>query len=134
MQILLRGERPVLKALFDGEYVLAADEKAAPNEDGSELLVAEDVPDSNVVARDHDLFADLTVGGELNKLAANMALGRNRAGIHYRSDGIEGLRLGERAAINFLEDQLSLPHHIGPIRLTLETFDGERRTVEPTVG
>jgi hypothetical protein len=124
----------VLKALFDGEYVLAADEKVAPNEDGSELLVAEDVPDSNVVARDHDLFADLTVGGELNKLAANMALGRNRAGIHYRSDGIEGLRLGERAAINFLEDQLSLPHHIGPIRLTLETFDGERRTVEPTVG
>jgi hypothetical protein len=122
----------VLKALFDGEYVLAADEKVAPNEDGSELLVAEDVSDSNAIARDHDLFDELTVRGELNKLASNMALGRNRAGIHYRSDGIEGLRLGERAAIQFLADHLALPSHVGPVRLTLETFDGERRTVEPT--
>jgi hypothetical protein len=122
----------VLKALFDGDYKLAANEKVAPNEDGSDLLVAADVSDSNVIARDHDLFAALTVNGELNKLASNMALGRNRAGIHYRSDGIEGLRLGERAAIQFLEDQLALPSRIGSVSLSLETFDGTERTVEPT--
>ena len=61
-----------------------------------------------------------------------MALGRNRAGIHYRSDGIEGLRLGERAAIRFLQDELALPAAIEPVTLTLETFDRGTITVEPT--
>jgi len=63
-----------------------------------------------------------------------MALGRNRAGIHYRTDGIEGLRLGEQAAIRFLEDQLTLPTRVqGDLRLTFESFDGEKVTVRPTV-
>jgi hypothetical protein len=46
----------------------------------------------------------LTVGGELNKLAANIALGRDTAGIHWRSDGTEGLKLGEAVAIGILEN------------------------------
>lgn len=44
----------------------------------------------------------LTVGGELNKLAANIAIGRDAAGVHYRSDAL-GLILGETAAIGILE-------------------------------
>jgi hypothetical protein len=48
--------------------------------------------------------ADLTVGGELDKLAANTALGRNFAGVHWRSDGLEGLKLGEDVAIRVLEE------------------------------
>lgn len=47
---------------------------------------------------------DLTVGGELNKLAANIALGRGAAGVHYRSDSIEGLQLGEAITISVLSD------------------------------
>ncbi len=46
----------------------------------------------------------LTVGGELNKLAANVAIGRDLAGVHWRSDGIEGLRLGEAVAVSLLRD------------------------------
>ncbi len=46
----------------------------------------------------------LTVGGELNKLAANIALGRDFAGIHWRSDGIAGMILGEAVAIGILQD------------------------------
>lgn len=46
----------------------------------------------------------LTVGGELNKLAANIAIGRDTAGVHWRSDGIEGLKLGEAVAISILRD------------------------------
>jgi hypothetical protein len=37
----------------------------------------------------------LTVGGELNKLAFNMAFGRDTAGVHFRKDEIEGITLGE---------------------------------------
>src|SRR5262245_28678025 len=38
--------------------------------------------------------ASLTVGGELNKLASNIALGRNTTGLHYRSDGVPGDQSG----------------------------------------
>jgi hypothetical protein len=48
--------------------------------------------------------ADLTVGGELDKLAANTALGRNFAGVHWRSDGLAGLKLGEDVAIRVLKE------------------------------
>jgi hypothetical protein len=46
----------------------------------------------------------LRVGGELNKLAANIALGRDHAGVHWRTDGIESLLLGEQVAISVLRD------------------------------
>jgi hypothetical protein len=48
---------------------------------------------------------DLTVGGELNKIAANVALGRNMAGVHWRSDATESMKLGEQIAIGILRDQ-----------------------------
>uniref|UniRef100_A0A6C0D019 Uncharacterized protein n=1 Tax=viral metagenome TaxID=1070528 RepID=A0A6C0D019_9ZZZZ len=47
----------------------------------------------------------LTVGNELNKLATNVAFGRNMGGVHYRSDAIESLRIGEEFAISVLTDQ-----------------------------
>ena len=48
---------------------------------------------------------ELTVGGELNKIASNVANGRNIAGVHWRSDGNESLKLGEQIAIGILRDQ-----------------------------
>jgi hypothetical protein len=49
--------------------------------------------------------SELTVGGELNKLAYNIAMGRNMAGVHWRSDAEESLKLGERMAINYLAEE-----------------------------
>jgi hypothetical protein len=40
----------------------------------------------------------------LNKLVANIVLGRDTAGVHWCSDGIEGLKLGEAVAIGILQD------------------------------
>lgn len=48
---------------------------------------------------------NLTVGGELNKVASNVALGRDIAGVHWRSDATESLKLGEAIAIGVLADQ-----------------------------
>jgi hypothetical protein len=48
---------------------------------------------------------NLTVGGELNKIAANVALGRNTAGVHWRSDATQSMLLGEAVAISILKDQ-----------------------------
>jgi hypothetical protein len=48
--------------------------------------------------------AALTLGGEIDKLASNIALARDAAGVHFRSDSIEGLRLGEAVGIGLLAD------------------------------
>lgn len=48
--------------------------------------------------------ANLTIEGELNKLAGNIATGRNFAGVHWRSDYRESLLLGEKIAIGTLMD------------------------------
>ncbi|MEO8658085.1 MAG: vanadium-dependent haloperoxidase [Bryobacteraceae bacterium] len=41
---------------------------------------------------------DLTLQGELNKLAANVAMGRSMGGVHWRTDNTRSLRLGEKIA------------------------------------
>ena len=67
---------------------------------------------------------DLTVEGELNKLAANIAIGRNFAGVHYYTDYYDSLRLGERIAVRFLMDRmLACPDSVA---MSLRDFDGTR--------
>ncbi len=65
----------------------------------------------------------LTVGGELNKLASNISLGRDWAGVHYRSDGSDGILLGEQVGIAILKDWRDA--HPSAPKLTLVKFDGE---------
>ena len=81
----------VLKALFNESFVVPNPVMAS--EDGLSL-----VPYTG---------ESLTVGGELNKLASNIALGRDAAGVHYRSDGVEGIKLGEAIAISILRDTVT---------------------------
>lgn len=38
----------------------------------------------------------VTISGELNKLAANISIARNMAGVHYYADYYESLRMGMR--------------------------------------
>jgi hypothetical protein len=72
--------------------------------------------------------ADLTVGGELNKIASNVALGRNTAGVHWRSDGTESLKLGEQVAIGVLEDHRACYNEVFD-GFSLTKFDGSVVTV-----
>jgi hypothetical protein len=60
----------------------------------------------------------LTVGGELNKVAANVAIGRNHAGVHWYTDYSESLRLGEEIAIGILEEQALTYREGGTFTLT----------------
>jgi len=97
----------LLKFWFDEDFVLPA--PVAPSADGSTLNPL--------------LGATLTVGGELNKLANNVAFGRNIAGVHWRSDAEASLLLGEQLAVSFLQDQKATYHEVfGP--WTATGFDG----------
>ncbi len=46
----------------------------------------------------------ITVGTELNKIAWNIAIGRNFAGVHWHSDYAQSLLLGESMAISLLSE------------------------------
>ena len=74
--------------------------------------------------------APLTVGGELNKLAYNIALGRNGAGVHYRSDGSWGIKLGEQIALGVLRDMIGC--RTEPFDgVTITRFDGKQVSICP---
>ena len=94
----------ILKAFFDHSYELR-------KSDGSFLAYEADTsgtPDTwgnQLVDASSCLDRPLTVEGELNKLAANISIGRNWAGVHYFTDYIESLRMGEQIAIGILEEQ-----------------------------
>jgi hypothetical protein len=82
------GAATVLKAFYDESFVIPSPMVASS--DGLSL-----VPYTG---------ATLTIGNELNKMAANVGRGRDAAGVHWRSDGISALRLGEAIAIAVLTD------------------------------
>lgn len=68
----------------------------------------------------------LTVGDELNKLANNIAIGRDAAGVHYRQDGIEGIDVGEQQGISLLQDLSRTVNEDNFDGFTLTRFDGSR--------
>lgn len=77
----------------------------------------------------------LTVETEANKLAANTRLGRNFAGIHYRSDGVAGTGAGERVAVSYLTDLLatkSVDAYDECASFTFTTFDDTEVEVTAT--
>jgi hypothetical protein len=102
----------VLKAWFSENWVLPS--CSLPNVDGMALA-----PYSG---------PDLTIGGELDKLAENIAVGRNFAGVHWRSDGMAGLRLGETFAIHFLREMKMTSRELFN-GFSLTKFDGTQITI-----
>ena len=86
------------------------------------------VPGTGVSLREYNGPRRLKVGGELNKLASNIAFGRSMAGVHWRSDNIAGLLLGEQVAIGLLMEQsLGFPEHPDQPAVpyyTFRKFDG----------
>ena len=98
----------VLKAFFNESFVMT--NNVVASDDGLNLLPY------NTSA--------LTVGGEINKLAGNIALGRDYAGVHYRQDAIQGILLGEKVALNLLSEAKLLLNE-GNIPFTLTRFSGQ---------
>ncbi|MDQ3010889.1 MAG: phosphoesterase, partial [Acidobacteriota bacterium] len=101
----------VLKAFFDETDIVKNPQ--VPNADGTALIPYEGPP--------------LTVGDELNKVASNVANGRNGAGVHWRTDAVNSLRLGEEVTICILQEQ-KLTYNDN-LEMTLTKFDGTKITI-----
>jgi hypothetical protein len=107
----------VLKAWFDGATRLRGHTALVQaTEDGTALR--------RYTGEDADT---LTVEGELDKLAANVSLGRSFAGVNWRSDYTASVRLGERVAFALIEETLLT--YDEDVRLSLTSFDGNRVTL-----
>jgi hypothetical protein len=150
----------VLKAMFDGTHELTNDELVVPVADGTTDAtlagggVATEVQQTHLktvadltggsggtvaaTQAEIDEAADgtVTVNDELNKLAVNMALGRNWAGIHYRTDGIDGFLVGEQAAVRYLQDHIrqhSLPFDGYRLEPFFDRYPGTLDDAQPNV-
>ncbi len=91
-----------------------------PNDDGSALK------------KDPKFKGSLTIQGELDKLAANISIGRNMAGVHYYSDYYDSLRMGERVAVGIIMEQCA--SYGDAIESSFTSFDGDFITVSGQAG
>ena len=115
----------ILKAFFDtGAVFVRAGDNAVFRRPRADDVSLAYVPDDDGAALLRTTGGPyLTLEGELNKLAANISIGRNMAGVHYFSDYYDSLRMGEAVAIGVLEEQ-ALCYPIDRFTLTVPTFDG----------
>jgi hypothetical protein len=105
----------ILKFFFDGSFVIP--NPAVSSDDGLSL-----VPYTGADA------GQITVNGELNKLAHNVSFGHGiHAGIHYRSDTDASLLLGEAVAISLLRDKSKTYNE--PFAVSFTKFDGTTETI-----
>ncbi len=95
----------ILKAFFDNDFEFPQSYIASV--DGSSLI---------------SVVATLKVGEELNKLASNVSIFRNGAGVHYRSDAL-GMWLGEQVAFYLLEQYIE--RYQVPVTLSFKSLEGK---------
>jgi hypothetical protein len=105
----------ILKFFFDGDFVIP--NPVVPSSDGLSLL-----PYTGGDA------GQITVNGELNKLANNVSFGHGiLSGIHWRSDTDSSIKLGEALAISVLQDRALTYHEKFTVSLT--KIDGTIATI-----
>jgi hypothetical protein len=103
----------ILKAWFDSGWVLR---------DNDNQIAYEPAPDGSSLVDVAPTTPPLTLEGELNKLASNIAVGRNWGGVHYFSEEYESIRLGEQIALGILEEQKLT--YGETFSMTVPLFDG----------
>jgi len=89
-------------------------------------------PDGSKLVKDKKFKGALTIQGELDKLAANIAIARNMAGVHYYSDYYDSLRMGERVAVGILMQQA--PTYGDYMETSFKSFDGDMITISGEAG
>src|SRR5581483_6836580 len=105
----------LLKFFFDENYVIP--NPVVPSSDGTSLLPYTG-PDAG----------QITVGGELNKLAHNVSYGHGiLAGIHWRTDTDWSMTLGEAMAIDYLKDKAKCYRE--KFSVTFTKLDGTKETI-----
>lgn len=105
----------VLKFFFDGNSMIS--NPKVPSNNGTML---QSYTESDA--------SELTVNGELHKLAHNVSFGHGiHAGIHWRSDTDASIKLGEAVALSILKDRAHTYNEKFTVKLT--KVDGSTATI-----
>ena len=108
----------VLKFFFDGSFEIPTAKLVMPTPDGTSTEAY--VPPVG--------DPPLRVNGELHKLASNISFGHGiHAGIHWRSDTLTSIQLGEAVALSYLRDRAQTYNEKFSISLT--KLDGTTATI-----
>ncbi len=122
----------ILKAFFDTSATFVNDGKVngifKRKGPGDIPIAYAPAPNGNRLIPNLQETEPLTLEGELNKLAANISIGRNMAGVHFFSDYYDSLRMGEEIAIGILEEQ-ALTYPKDDFVFSVPTFDGPVRRI-----
>ncbi|MCB0628186.1 MAG: vanadium-dependent haloperoxidase [Saprospiraceae bacterium] len=119
----------ILKAFFNHELYVNISEDGSTFSLGTYPSGFAFIPDDQGQTLEVVQTEDLKVQDELNKLAANISIGRNWAGVHYYSDYKDSLLLGEEIAIGILQEQSITYNKKEKFFLTLPKFNGEEITI-----
>lgn len=96
--------------------------------DGTKSLPNPVMPNSDASGVSSYSGTQLTINGELNKLAHNISFGHGiHAGIHWRSDTDTSIRLGEAVALSVLRDRAHTYNEKFTVQLT--KVDGTTATI-----
>ena len=107
-----------LKFFFDGGFEIPTGRLVMPAPDGTSTVAY--VPPGGE--------PQLTVDGELHKLASNISFGHGiHAGIHWRSDTDTSIQLGEAVALSYLRDHARTYNE--HIHVSLTKLDGTTETI-----
>jgi hypothetical protein len=105
----------ILKFFYDNDWVIPNPQ--VPVNDGLSLT-----PYTGFDA------GQITVAGELNKLAHNVSFGHGiHSGIHWRSDTESSIQLGEAVAISMLQDRAYT--YAEPFTISFQKIDGTTATI-----
>jgi hypothetical protein len=105
----------ILKAFYDEDFVIPDPVQPDPS-DPTRLIPYVGAP--------------LTVGGEINKLVANIAVGRQWSSVHWRSDNAVGLVEAEGYVIALLQDEVkTFPEDFEGFRF--HRYDGSEVWIRP---
>lgn len=117
----------MLKAFFE-----MYDDRNPTQERELDFAYEADPATNGTTLRSVALGQKLTIQGELDKLAANISVGRNMAGVHYYSDYYDSTRMGERIAVSILLEQA--PTYGDYVETTFKSFDGDHITISGEAG
>jgi len=107
-----------LKFFFNGDFKIPKPTVLVPSADGATVAVYAPPPGE----------PQLTVNGELHKLAHNVSFGHGiHAGIHWRSDTDTSIQLGEAVALSWLQDRAHVYNE--RFSVTLTKVDGTTATI-----
>lgn len=103
--VIAGASATILKFYFDGQYEIEVYE---PDDKGETLMLSR---------------KRTTVEHEINKLAYNISQGRLWAGVNYKIDMIQGLKLGQKIAIDWLQQ------HKKNYNITFNKFSSKSITI-----